>query len=115
MAEAGTVSPPRYHRVLLAAGPVLLILYLLTAAVVYAAAATGHIRLEPMTAAYSLLPAIAFAVPAWTAHRRRRSTDPERRHELFRKAVAELVVSLILLAGSLYQVLTVPSVFYTVL
>ncbi|MEV4279913.1 hypothetical protein [Actinoplanes xinjiangensis] len=115
MAEAETTSAPLHHRALPVVAPVLLVVYLAAVAVLGVAVAGDRVELEMMTVAYLPLPAIAFALPIWTDRRRRRATDAKVRQELFRRVVAELVISVVLLGGSLYQVATVPQFYFTVL
>jgi hypothetical protein len=115
MAEPETASVPAYHRALPVVAPVMLTVYLIAVAGLGVVVALDRVELQLMTVAYLPLPAIAFAVPIWTDFRRRRTTDAKVRHELFRRVVAELVISLILLGSSLYQVATVPHAYFTVL
>jgi hypothetical protein len=114
MAEAETASVPPLHRALPWVAPVLLTAYL-TAVAALGVAAADRVQLEMMTVAYLPLPAIAFTVPIWTDHRRRRATDPKARHELFRRVVAELVIGVVLLGSWIYQIVTVPHFYFTVL
>jgi hypothetical protein len=115
MAEAETTSVPPLHRALPVVAPVLLITYLLAVAALGVAVAADRVALELATIAYLPLPVITFAIPVWTDRRRRRATDPKVRHELFRRLAAEVVISLVLLGGCLYQIVTVPHLYYTVL
>jgi hypothetical protein len=115
MAESETASVPAYHRVLPVAAPALLTAYLLAVAVLGVVVALDRVELQLMTVAYLPLPAITLAIPIWTDYRRRRATDAKIRHELFRRVVAELVIGLILLGSSAYQVATVPQAYFTVL
>lgn len=79
------------------------------------AVTTGRVQLELLAVMMSALPVVALAVPIWTAHRRRRATDPGERHDLFRRIVAELVVGLVFLAGCGYQIAMAPGSYYTIL
>lgn len=115
MAEADTRSAPALHRALQLVAPALLIVYLLTAVMVGFTVAIDRIQLELMTVAHSPLPAIALAIPTWTAHRWRHATDAKRRHQLFQRVIAELVISAILLGSTIYQVVTVPHAYFTIL
>jgi hypothetical protein len=115
MAEAETASVPPLHRALPVVAPVLLIAYLTAVAALGVVVAADRVQLEMMTVAYLPLPAIAFAVPIRTDHRRRRATDPKARHELFRRVVAELVIGVLLLGSWVYQIVKVPHFYFTIL
>ncbi|MDI6102804.1 hypothetical protein QLQ12_29705 [Actinoplanes sp. NEAU-A12] len=112
---AENVSAPPHLRALPVVAPALLIVYLMAVAALGVVVAVGRVELELITVAYLPLPAIAFAVPVWTDHRRRRATDAKVRHELLRRVLAELVISLVLLGSSLYQVATAPQAYFTIL
>jgi hypothetical protein len=111
---AETTTEPLRLRALPVVAPALLTVYLLAVAALGFLVADDRVVLEMTSVAYLPLPAIAFAIPIWTDHRRRRATDPKARHELLRRVVAELVISLILFGGSLYQVATVPQAYFTI-
>lgn len=115
MTETGTSSAPLHLRALPMIAPMLLIAYLLAVAGLGVIVADGRVELEMTTVAYLPLPAIAFAIPIRTDHRRRHAGDDQLRHELLRRVVAELVISLILLGSWSYQVATAPQAFFTVL
>ncbi|HWS34318.1 MAG TPA: hypothetical protein VN408_16445 [Actinoplanes sp.] len=115
MTDVDSAYVPARHRVLLVTAPVLLALYLLAAATVAIAVSIGRLQVELLTVMFSVLPVVAFAVPIWTAYRRRRVTDPGERHELFRRIVAELVLGLVFVISCGYQVAMAPGSYFTIL
>ncbi|WP_328474706.1 hypothetical protein OHA21_15925 [Actinoplanes sp. NBC_00393] len=106
---------PTHHRALSLAAPLLLVAYLLTVALVGLAVVSGRIQVQLMMWAYSPLPAIAFAVPTWTAYKWRRATAVTRRRELLRQIAVEIVISVVVVSTCIYQVMTVPDIYFTVL